>query len=133
MTSELWIALLGFLTTSVGGVRWLLHVYFKQAKTIEDLRSKNENLAIGSLQEAVSSLKVQIHQHRADMLRMREDLQLMQVSMTRTSKDAEVIMQSMSTYIETTKRRIEQVETQIVQLGRALILVKGGKGNGEKN
>jgi predicted nucleic acid-binding Zn-ribbon protein len=131
MGADLWIALIGLLTALVGAVRWLIYVYWKQASTIEDLRSKNEKLAIERLNTSVDGMKESLLVHRTEMQKLRNDIEVLQTQLRTQKKDGEAIMESLSTYIETTKARIAQVETQVVQLGKALIMIKGGKGGGE--
>lgn len=126
MNTEVWVAIFGFLTAAVGGIRWLLSVYYRQSQKIEDLRSTNESLAIQQLNLAVDGLKDSIRMYRADMLRAQEQMVKMQAGIVRNTTDGEAIMKTLAEYIETTMQRMNKMESQIIELSKRLILIKGG-------
>lgn len=132
MTAEVWVAIFGFLTAAVGGVRWLLSVYYRQNQKIEDLRSSNEHLAIQQLNLAVENMKDQIRGHRADMMRAQEQMTKMQARIASVTTDGEAIMKTLGEYIEATMARMNKMESQIIELSRRFILIKGGT-NGPTN
>jgi predicted nucleic acid-binding Zn-ribbon protein len=128
MSTELWIALIGLLTTAIGSIRWLLHVYFKQSGEIEDLRLRTQRQAITSIETVVDDLKRQIIAHRYDMDKMQERLLAIQGAVAKNTGEGQVLLKSMHDYIDTTIARMGRLETQIVELSKRLIMVKGSNG-----
>jgi uncharacterized coiled-coil protein SlyX len=130
VTTELWIALLTFLSGAAGVVRWLISVYWSQAKTIEDLRATNEKTVIKKIEDAVTSLRFDLDKHRTELLRVTTKLQDISIRVDKTSSDGEALIKSLSDYIDVTVQRIEKMESRMIELSKNLVMIKGGGKSG---
>jgi len=133
MDKELWIAILTFGTAAVGAVRWLIHVYWKQAETIEDLRSRNERITISKLRDAIDDIKKEIATHNRKMTEINQAILKAQQRIEKNTTDTEALIKSVADYIETTAAKFKLMESQIVKLANDLIMVKGGVSGSKKN
>jgi predicted nucleic acid-binding Zn-ribbon protein len=128
MSTELWVAILTFGTAVVGAIRWLIHVYWRQAEQIEDLRSQNEKRNLNSLKEAIDELKKELREQRRSMADISERILKAQGSIERAAKDNKDLSVLVSQYIEKSVKRFEKIETDLIDIGKGLVLVKGSSG-----
>lgn len=128
MDKDVLIALIGFLTATIGGVRWLIHVYIKQENKIEDLRSKNEKASIAIMKDMIQDLKRELSFHSKNLKDVETRMNLYMKKSDEANQDQRVILESMKMFIDTTMKRMQVVESRIVDLANGLLIIKGGNG-----
>jgi predicted RNase H-like nuclease (RuvC/YqgF family) len=128
MNTEVVISLLGFLTAAAGAIRWLIHVYWAQATKIEELKKTNTMQAIKVLETTVDDLRSEIRKHRLDLLRVTDEIKALTGRVASATNDVETLMKTMGDYIEITQKRIAKLESSVVELGKRMVMIKGGGG-----
>lgn len=130
MTIELWIALLTFLTSAAGAARWLIHVYWKQAQTIEDLRNTHQKQSILRIEGTISDHKRAIEAHNIQLGSVKEQMLKIQGQMATFNQKSDQAIKMLNDTIETTAAKFKKYESELITLSNNLIMVKsrtGGK------
>lgn len=125
MNTELWVALLTFLTSAAGVARWLIHVYWTQAKTIEDLRNQHQRQTIIKLEATLSGHKAIIDAHTKKLDEVQDRLLKIQGQMAKHNQDTELAIKMLSDTIETTAAKFKKYESDLVAISKNMIMVKG--------
>lgn len=125
-------AIAGAITASAGALRWLIHVYWTQAKTIEDLRKKNQDQILHGLQATVADQKESMLHVRVELRRAVEHLESLQKTADRNQHDIAGSVKAIRDYATTTATRMQQIETNHIKIAKAMILIKGGSSGQQK-
>lgn len=127
MDKETAIALFAFLSAAGGGVRWLIHVYIKQTEKIEDLRHRNEKTTIVLIKESIAGLQKDLDLYRHNLKHVEETLKIYLRRADVSSEEHQKSMAQMKVFIDSTIKRMRDLETHIMELTHGLILIKGKK------
>lgn len=137
MSSELWIAILTFLTTVFGGARWLFQVRHNQTlkeqkakanleSQVENLKNENHVLLVNNIQSQLDQLKIisdglknEMGGLKAALENMRDELKVMD----NFSKGIHKLFADREA-----KQKI--VNDAVIKLSDELIILKGVKKNG---
>ena len=127
MDKETAIALFAFLSAAGGGVRWLLHVYIKQNEKLEDIRHRNERSTISMIKDSVSELQKDLDVYRHNLKHV-EDLLKIYVKRADTNiEDNAKAIHQMQVFIDSTIKRMRDLESRIIELANGLMMFKGSK------
>jgi len=128
---EVIVAGLGLLTAMFGAARWLIHVYWKQAETIENLRRKHDREQLRSIDDKIKDMAQDIFAHTTTMNKLEARL----VHLTKRVEDSAVCSEKaffdFASFMAASEKRTEKLESQIVQLAKGMMLIK--KSNGGKS
>lgn len=128
MNTELWIAILTFLSACVGGARWLIYVYWKQASTIQNLQKQSQAQYALRIEGAIADHKRVLDSHQRELIEVSDRLLKIQAQMVKTSDQTASNAKLLTEYIETSAQRFSKLETQFLAISKDLILVKGSNG-----
>lgn len=133
MTTEIWIAILTLLTSAAGAIRWLIHVYWDQAKRIEDLHNSHQKQYLLRLEASIGDHRrtIEAHQRRLDDIEKR--ILNAQGSIVKSSEQGQSLLKLVHDYIDTSASRLQKQESEIKKITENLIMIKtkapGGKTN----
>ena len=115
----------GIIVTLGAVIRWLLQVWAKQAKEIENLRSNLVDSSISRLDNVVGEHKKSLNTLDYDIKNLKTEIAKLISSnkdMTKTWTD---ISEKLDRYIEDNEKRFVTIETEVTQVTKDLIMVKG--------
>jgi len=121
------------MTAAIGAVRWLIHVYLKQAGKIEELRSKNEKANITILKDSIGDLKKELDLHRRNLKSVEDKMTVYMKKIDSNHQDQAAVIESMQLFIESTIKRIKDLESKIIDLTNGLFMIKGKNGGTKGN
>lgn len=128
MTIELWVAVLSFMTAAAGAFRWLIHVYWSQAKTIEDLRHQNEKKTVQRIERQVDEHRKEMSLHKAALSDLEKRLIKTMAKLEESAVRLERMDRDFAQSTDATIKRISEVETKIITIAKDVFLIRGGKG-----
>lgn len=129
--TQFWAALFSFLTACAGCARWLIYVYWKQAREIQQLKNTAAKQFALSVDSSLTSHRLKLEAHSKELIEVSDKLLKVQAMVTKTAQENQVNTKLLMDYIETTAARFKKIETEMIQLRDGLILFKG-KQNGQK-
>jgi len=109
MNSELFISISGAIVSILGGIRWLLQVYFKQQKEINKLK---RNMYIASMDE----IKTIIDDFNLELSNFKDDLQRITEIGTSAKTTGLKVMRYLESYINQNEKRLKSIENEIETL-----------------
>lgn len=130
--TQFWVALFSFLTACVGCARWLIHVYWSQARQIQQLKNTQAKQFALSVDTALQAHRVKLEAHSRELIDVSDKLLKVQAMVSKTAQENQANTKLLMDYIETTAARFKKLETEYIQLRDGLMLIKG-RPNGQKN
>lgn len=121
MSTEVWVAILTFMTAAIGSIRWLLHVYLTQAEKIEDLRSRHEREHLAKLKDTVKQVTLEIEMHRRQIAELNQKLTATTSKIHLASEKIEATSLDLSRSLE----KFSKIETTVINLTKDMIMLKG--------
>jgi hypothetical protein len=128
MDKETLLSILGLLTAIAGAIRWLIHVYWKQAETIEDLRHIHEKRTILVMKEAIDDLKKEINMHKISMKTMQDKMEYIHQRLDKSADETQVMIKSVNDMMDLMMQKIRVMESQVVQLAKGMVMIKNKGG-----
>lgn len=106
-------------------IRWLLQVWFKQSKEIENLRSSVIDGSIARLDSVVTDHKKSINVLDFDIKNLKTEITKLLSSNAKLGESWTEVSQKLDRYIEDNQKRFDTIETEVKQITKDLVLVKG--------
>jgi len=130
--TSFWVALFTFLTACVGCARWLIHVYWSQAREIQQLKNSQAKQFAMSVDTALTAHRAKLDAHSKELVEVSGKLLHVQAMVTKTAQENQANTKLLADYIETTAARFKKLESEYIQLKDGLMMIKG-RSNGPKN
>lgn len=130
--TSFWVALFSFLTACVGCARWLIHVYWSQAREIQQLKNTQAKQFALSVDTALTAHRAKLDAHSKELIDVSDKLLKVQAMVTKTAQENQANTKLLMDYIETTAARFKKLESEYIQLKDGLMMIKG-RSNGPKN
>ncbi len=134
MSVEIWVALIGLLTTVIGAVRWMLSVShknkMKQAREKADQEVRVENLKERNAQLFSSSIESKLKLLESLLEGFKTELHALKKSMDQANVGYEkfnAFIKSMDNFILDKEKRMKHVESEIIRISNDVIMIKGKK------
>jgi DNA repair exonuclease SbcCD ATPase subunit len=109
-------AIAGVLGALVAIVKYLLTAYFKKANELE----KTKKYWIG---KAISELETAVDDHKKELRVLKAAVEENTMQQTRTRNHLTDTAENWTKYIKTSESRISEIESRVLELGNALIMV----------
>lgn len=135
MDTQLWIAILTFLTAVVVAARWLIVFYFAQARELSQAKKSAQQQYILRIEGAIGDHRRILEAHQRELVEVSDRLLKIQASLAKNTEANANNSRLLNDYIETTAARFKKLESDYIQLKDGLILVrsKTGRGDGSTN
>lgn len=124
-----WGTILGSIAGILGGIRWLLSVYFKQQEKLEKLKDSLFAKRIDSLDVMVKQLKIMLGEFEVRMKAVEASFGKASLEMEETKAGFGSLLSSLRAFIAKTDRQFEAVEEKfasgrVVKVGHDTYIFK---------
>lgn len=108
-----------------GLIRWLLQEYFKKAAELEDVKKAH---TARLLQE----LEVTVDEHRKEIRSLGIKIESSTKAITDSDKKLQTLTEDLRKFLVNTEEKFSRIETDVIKIGRDLIMLKDRANNGTK-
>lgn len=127
MSVETVSTIAGSIAAVIGGIRWLLKVYFKQQQEIEKLKKTQQERATDDLKETLRDFKIEVNEHRKRLLELESKIASVSVKFEENREATKRLIESIKEYVRKSEERIKKIETEIMSLGSDVKLIRTKK------
>lgn len=127
MSNEEIVAIIGFLTTVFGGIRWLFGVWFKKSAENEKLKQRIYDDAIDRLNESINDLREEFKGLRNDMVEFQIDLKRVTGKYQENQQQGHKVLNALERYMSENEKRLRKIEEDQAILGK--VILKNGSHN----
>lgn len=104
------VAILGSLASIIGGLRWLLGVYFRQQIKIAAAQKVAFALEAKLLNQEVEKLKMMIRSHREELDSVGKKIELSMKELSNSQSESDRVYASFRDFVVSAKKRFEAIE-----------------------
>lgn len=124
---EVTIAVLTVVAILVGAARWLLSVYYEQARKLTAAKQGHMDAALKSLNETVDTHSKELKKHTENILVYDKDLKYSIQKIDELKTDVKGLERSTDTYTKGLERKLGQLESEIKWIRDDLGIMKNRK------